>query len=43
MEDNTIKRRIASHIKKDPAGAALFSKLIANPDKKKIDINNLTL
>ena len=43
MEDNTIKRRIASHIKKDPAGAALFSKLIANPDKKKIDINNLNL
>lgn len=43
MEDNTIRRRIAGHIKKDPAGAALFSKLIANPDKKKIDINNLNL
>lgn len=43
MEDKNIRRKIANHIKRDPSGAALFSKLIANPDKKKIDINNLNL
>lgn len=41
MEDKNLQKRVTNHIKKDPNGAALFSKMIANPDKKKIDINNL--
>lgn len=36
-----LRKKITKHIKNDPHGAALFSKLIANPDKKKLNLDNL--
>ena len=41
MDENTLKKKVTNHIKNDPHGAAVFSKLIANPNKKNIDIGNL--